>query len=505
MRRAGYPLEGAVAFVDRLWNAPEVRTAETSAGTAGGRAGPSVLVTGALLLGLTAVLALLRFHQLGEWGFWVDEAHTLHDATSPAATVQRFPLGYLVTRTALELHGGATDEWSLRLPSAVFGCLGLLLTAWAFAPVVGGRRAAAAALLLAASGWHLYWSQTARAYTLMLDLSLLGTGFYLRGLVRGRATLVGVGLAAGTLAVFAHPSAALLLPGWVIAPLVLPYLGTRLAKTPPRLFLSIVGLVGLVVLGGWAMAVWRDYHDAKGGGDLRHFVLTTGWYFTPTLIAGALFGAVLGRVRGQPFDVLIAVVCLVVMGAATTMANFALVAAQYVFCLLPWVAVLATVPFGLVRETRRPVLRWTYLALLVVPGLVDIGLYFGPRHGNRPRWREAYAHVWNERGPHDLVFGMAAPVGEYYMAPRRDVLRQHRSLVRLNHFTDHLPPHWSRRGRRTWFVLRREDLGTWDPERRADFLRMLDDECRLELELPIGWTPRDLTVQVYVRGPDGVP
>jgi hypothetical protein len=498
---------GAVAFVDRLWNAPEVRSAETKLGVDAAAPGAFSPRAWALVLGLTAAFALLRLYDLGAWGLWVDEAHTLHDATSPGApplSGQQFPLGYLVVRLALELHGGAADEWVLRLPSALFGVLGILLTAWAFAPVVGRQRAAVAALLVAASGWHLYWSQTARAYTLMQDLSLLGAGLYLRGLARGRPALVIGGLALGTLAIFAHPSAALLLPGWVLAPLVLPYLRVPLPKDPPRLALSVLGAVGLIVLGGWAIRVWIDYQDAKGGASTRHFALTTGWYLGPLLALGAGVGGALAALRRRPFDLLIALVCLVTLGAAVAASGYVLVAAQYVFCLLPWIAVLASVPFGPGADGRAT-LRHAWLALLVLPGLVDMGLYFGPRHGNRPRWREAYAHVWNERGPHDLVFGMAAPVGEYYLAPRRDVLRQHRALIRLDPYTNHLPPHWSRRGRTIWFVLRREDLAAWGAERRAAFLAMLDRECRLELELPVRWTPRDLTVQVWVREQDGVP
>jgi hypothetical protein len=214
-------------------------------------------------------------------------------------------------------------------------------------------------------------------------------------------------------------------------------------------------------------------------------------------------GGVLAFLERRPFDVLVALVCVAVGLVAVVAASRVRVSAQYVFVLLPWIAALATVP--LARLSARPALSAAWLALLLLPGLAECALYFGPRQGNRPRWREAYAHVWNERGPNDLVFGMAAPVGEYYLSPRRQVLRQHRSLVRLNSYTAGRPQLWSRRGRRIWFVVRPEDLGDWERDEREALQELLASECRLDLELPVALTPRDLTVRVYVREPDGVP
>ena len=182
---------------------------------------------------------------------------------------------------------------------------------------------------------------------------------------------------------------------------------------------------------------------------------------------------------------------------ALALAFFVRVSAQYLYMALPWVAALATAPLA----RRTGALSWLYLGLLVLPGLVDIGLYFGPRHGDRPRWREAYAHVFEERAPHDLVYGMAAVVGQYYLDPGSVNLREHRDLVRLNSYTAYEIGRWARRGRRTWFVVRREELGDWPADDRAAFEALLAEECRRTLVLPVRYTPRDLTVEVYVREP----
>ena len=71
--------------------------------------------------------------------------------------------------------------------------------------------------------------------------------------------------------------------------------------------------------------------------------------------------------------------------------------------------------------------------------------------------------------------------------------------MRLNDYNWYVPGQWSLQGRRIWFVVNREDLQTWDRERRARFEELLRDECRLEARFDVGWTPRDLDVAVYSR------
>lgn len=453
---------------------------------------------------LVLVLLLgVRFVGLEHFGLWIDEAHTLHDALSTTSASSRYPLGYWVTRLAIFLCGGAIDEATLRLAPAVCGVLGPLLLVWAFAPALGRGRALAAGLFCAASAWHLYWSQSARAYTLMQDLSLVGAGLYLRGLLEGRPRTLLAGFAVGGLAAFAHPSAALLLPAWVLAPLLLPRLGARLPVEPPRRVLLTVAVGGGVVLSGWAAIVLLDFADSKETEDLlaswEHFVLTTGFYVTPWLGAGALLGGVVALRARRAADLLALAVVVGALGLALVMAVRVRVSAQYVFALLPWIAALATVPLAAARGGRA--WRLSYAGLVVLPGLVSIALYLGPGHGNRPRWREAYAHVFEHRRAQDLVFGMAAVVGQYYLDPGSVDLRQHRDLVRLNGYTAKEPARWSRYGRRTWFVVRREDLRDWPAEDRAAFETLLAEECRLELSLPVRFTPRDLSVEVWVREP----
>lgn len=466
----------------------------------------------AWLLFLAVLLALTRFWRLGRWGLWVDEAFTLHDIEAlggwRAGLAPRGNfLGLAAIGAAVRLSGGWPDEWTLRIVPAVCGALGVPLTFWAFRPRVGRLRAAAAALIVATSSWHLYWSQNARFYTLAQDLALLSSGLFLRGYWKGRVGLSVLAGGAGVVAATAHLSGALV-PG---ALLLAPWLSQRTraalpeAVRRPRAVVTVLALGIALASAPWTLGLWRDYRAAKAADPdvlraVAHFALTTGYYVTPVLGAAALCGALTGLARRSPFDLFALLVCALVLLGATLAATQARVTAQYVFVLLPWIAVLATSPLelGAASERGRLGLGLAWLALIALPQLSRQVLYFTVRHGQRPRWREAYEYVWNERGPDDLVVGMCPPVGEYYLSPDDREPRVPRRIVRIDPWNPGAPYRWARFGRRIWIVMSHEWLDDWGRADARALERYLAESCRLALRLPLEVESRDLGVFVYV-------
>lgn len=478
-------------------------------GEASGRSGR---VTAALLA-LACLLGLTRFTRLGEWGLWIDEAFTFADALHVTDPVN--PLGYGLWRAWLGAVGTLPSEVELRLPAAVFGWLTIPLLYFAGRPLVGGRGAAVASLMLAASSWHLYWSQCARFYTLSMALTLLGAGLALRGVERDRVGLLLVGLALAGLGTGAHPSAAFVLGGLVLGPLLLPR-GARLAPGP-RVRRVCLALLVLGAIGGglWASGVLERWSRVKGRPNLSHLVLSSGFYLTPAIAVAALFGAVAALWTGRGADTepgarnavadgarVALCVSAIGWGAALAASTQMRMSAQYVFVLLPWALLLAAVPLAL--ERGRMALRGAgalaYGALLVAPLLTDSFLYLTVRNGERPAWREAFSLVLEERRAGDLVMGMAAPVGQFYMAPGSTDLRALGALDYLNSYTwDHVVDA-VRTDRRAWFVVQHERFADWpDDGRRDEMRRILREDCRLVAEYPLQVESRDLGVQVYLR------
>lgn len=448
------------------------------------------------------LLGGLRFLELGRWSLWLDEALTLADTHAGGLEVN--PIGYWVS--GWFYGGGHPDEFLLRLPAAIFGLASILATLWAFRPFVGARVASLAAFFLAASVWHLYWSQTARFYTLAQTLALLGGGWLLRGLYGGSSRRTLLGLVLLVLAALTHPSAAFLIGALLVVPWIArwcEWVPGPAAQSRAWTLFFWVGLLALVAGSGWVLRAWFRWEARQGGASPLHFVKTVGYLISPTLGLAFALGAWRQWRRRESFALVgTAVLALSTAGLASC---FVRVSAQYVFVLQPWLAVCAALLFLPAEgETDAQRKRHAWLALVVsLPGLIESALYFTVRHGDRPQWREAYACVFERRAPSDLVLGMDAPVAEYYLDPHTRTVRDWKIVTWLDDWRARVPLDSARYERRTWFVLNRTQLDDWtelptSAENRAEFERLLREECELVATFEVPLTPRDLDVFVYV-------
>lgn len=466
------------------------------------------------ILALALLLGLVRFFRLSEWSLWFDEAATwtdYHHSLDHAGIGN--PLGYRAIGGMVELLGGVPDEFALRFLPALAGWLSIPLAYWAFRSRAGKLPAAAAALLVAANSWHVYWSQNARFYTMAQVLSLFGAGLLIRGLWSRRIPLSVLGFLCAGVAASLHPSAALMLPAFVLAPILVRLL-PRGTGTLPDLRTGTVLLVllaiGVLLRFGWVWRTIGTYIGQKPQSDPAHFVLTTGFYVTPLLGTAALVGCVVAFLRRDAFHLFAAMVPAIALVSALLVSLFARVSAQYVFVALPWFALLACVPLapaeGETAAENGPerkaagFLRAAWLAVLVCPALANVVLYFTVRRGERPQWREAYEYVWNRREEGDLVLGMEASVGEFYLNPSRTELRHTVHVAWLDRYRAREPQRWAEHARRTWYVLNPEQFLDWRPEDATAMRRFLAEECRLVACFPLYVESRDLSVWVYRRG-----
>jgi len=450
------------------------------------------------IVALALALALARLVGLGRYGLWIDEAFSLHDAL--ALRIERltnFPLALAVLRAWLEFTGLPVDEAWLRFPAAACGAASVPLTAWAFRPLLGSRQAWIAAALLGASSWHWFWSQSARGYTLMLVLALLGAGVCVRALVQARPAWFFAGLVVAGAGALAHPTG-----GLVPAALLLAAPITRRRCGAPEWAPSLWVAVALAALGAWALNdwfhdVWGDYSWRKSGSSVAHFVLSTGFYVGAPVGLAALVGGV-GALRSRD-GARTLVLGVAVLGAILPLAAASLVkvSAQYVFVLAPWIAALAA---RALDDELAP--RWrarTLGAFVLVWAAVDVGAYLTVRHGDRPRWRDAYQYVARARGAQDVVLGMAAPTGSYYLDPSQWRVREYGALVPLTQYDVDELRYWSTRERPMWLVLNREDLQDWPRDERQRVEAFLRDQCELRRVFTVRGTPRNLDVEVYLR------
>ncbi|MDH3464709.1 MAG: glycosyltransferase family 39 protein [Gammaproteobacteria bacterium] len=157
----------------------------------------------AIILGVVAVV--LRLYRLGDMEVWLDEALTGYLGYSDD-WLQRVhntpPLYYWIVRNWLAISN--FDASSLRLPSVVAGGLFVVLATLTANEIFGRRAGIFAGLFAALSPLHLYYSQEARAYSLLMT-EIMFVYLMLWRTARGAGTGSWIGLVVGTaMAVYTH-------------------------------------------------------------------------------------------------------------------------------------------------------------------------------------------------------------------------------------------------------------------------------------------------------------
>jgi mannosyltransferase len=152
-----------------------------------GRRAPTRAAVLALLACAIAVGALLRFHELDARSLWNDELSSWAQShySSLAEVIERgvrptpYPPGYQILLYFVE-RGAGDSEVALRMPSAIAGVLAIAAMFLLGREVYGEREGLLGAALLAVSYQPLYYSQEARAYSLLLLFAIVSSTFWLR-------------------------------------------------------------------------------------------------------------------------------------------------------------------------------------------------------------------------------------------------------------------------------------------------------------------------------------
>lgn len=205
---------------------------------------------GWIVLAVVAVALALRLPgHLGS-GLWFDEIATLVSVgRAPLAAVvgdfssdNHHPLYSLLAW--FSLHAFGESAWALRLPAVLFGALSVGML-YLYAGRVGARgEALFAAALLATSYHHVWFSQNARGYTMLLFFALAASYAFERLVEAGDRLALALYVAAVALAVYTHLTAAFLVAGHLAALVVhrRSHRSTPLAGSRWRLPLTAVAL-----------------------------------------------------------------------------------------------------------------------------------------------------------------------------------------------------------------------------------------------------------------------
>jgi mannosyltransferase len=252
-----------------------------------------------LVLVLTFLALGLRLYRLSNQSFWIDEVYSVFTATVPFDQVDSYstevsnslPTYFLIL--GLFVQGSNSDiEWLARLPSALAGALSVPV----FIGVVYCWRrhtgtALLAGLLLAVNPLHIWYSQEARAYALMLFFGLLTILFLELALFSGRSEWLTFYLFSALIAATLHYTA-LEIIGLCIVWHVL-YLfrqGIPIIRIIKQLLVHLP--IGIGVL----MLMFIKLNPSAGGYRRADSVLQFGYTFM-TFLGGYSFGPSLTEIQ----------------------------------------------------------------------------------------------------------------------------------------------------------------------------------------------------------------
>lgn len=490
---------------------------------------------GYALLAITALAAALRFLHLGEWSLWGDEAHTWRDATMPLdgfLDQQRaaYALPFLLLRGLLALGWIGEDPVSLRLPFALIGIATVPLLGLCGRRLIGAWPAVLAAGVLAVHPWHVYWSQNARGYVIVVLAAVVAVD-RMFAFVRDERTrdVLAVWLAIA-LATVSHPTS------FVLAFAFVAFLWLRGAPLDRgRLVRLVLGAGALALALPWLLQQsFTDFMRAKSTPSLLHLVQTTGFYFRPVPLLMAAVGLwQLRHVGGR--DRVLALGCVAIapfVVLAVVGSGLVLTTARYAICVLPvvtWLAAFAALQVaaavqrapGLGRPLRL-LAAGVLPALLVLEHARSLGDYYTIEHGQRARWSEAAEFLraradgrplrvatinyptmlyylkpgfWSNRVPREFVENRVTSIEDWMI---RGGVDQNSNKVCEPGAANHLD--WHRRSARDAnslfaFVVTLPELAEKDPDN--ELLDAIRAECHLVLHLPCWVGPKDESLYVF--------
>ncbi len=376
-----------------------------------------------LLLLITLLAAALRFYKLGAWSFWGDEVITVDRASHGLFYNGVSLIATSRILTWLSLNWFDISEWSARLPAALAGIVSIPILYFPIRKIFGPITALLAMLFLAVAPWHLYWSQNARFYAVLLLFYTLALLTFYIGIEKDRPLYLLLAMLFLGLAMMERLSSLLLMPV-IVAYLglvaILPFekpAGLRLRNL--ILFFAPGMLAGIVLALPYLRDPARWWTNMAWLNNNPFWLLAGVVYYIglPVICIGGLSGLyfLFKKERAALLLLLGAIVPIVVVMAISL---FQYTANRYILVALPcWLILAALGAKELFWDTppKARVLALGALAILVIGPLSENFLYYRYQNGNRDDWKSAFAYIQQQRAPEDLIVVPNALLGKYYL------------------------------------------------------------------------------------------
>ena len=456
-----------------------------------------------MLICIVGIGAFLRFWNLGEWSFWIDEALTVLDAEAFSLSNSPInPIPYIAAKFSVFIGGKLSflidggDEWNSRLIFGIAGILSIPIVFCLGQTLYNNRVGLLAAAFVALSNWHLFWSQNVRSYIFTFLFAVLTAWFFYRSLENDSTLLTICALFSCICLILSHLLAAAIVPALAVYA-ILCLLEERNRKRWLNLLLFFlpftipVLMLALPQIRGYISSGWG--HNEWGRSPL--YIILTLVQGVSIPIAVTAFFAVIVKPFDRPTNFLIcfAGVPLVLLLIASQFQN---VAGYYLFWTTPAYFILAAVAcIYLWEAVAADKYRWFKILLpcLIIAVLLSQDyLYFRLENGGRPKWREAFETIQVEKNSTDILVLSEPEMARYYMPTLEAV-----DIDKLVKDKVGFEKEWKNAGwKRLWFIVDVASFNVFD----ADItVRNWIRERGHKIEtLPAFSRAKDRTIHIYL-------
>lgn len=372
--------------------------------------------------------SFLRLTALNRQSLWFDEADVVVRAQQPMAEVMRTfvapgengPIYNLML--ALWIRVAGISEIAVRLPSAVFGVLALPLVYLLARRIAGSTVALIATALLAMSPYHIWYSQEAKMYTMVVFLALVSTYALIMALEKNHRWWWVAYAAVTTLMFYTHV-ATILVFGAQFLYAVATWKQWQDRRRPWAIAIAVLTLP-YVPIGLWAMRV------IGGGAETWHPAVTL-WnaleifgikfavdrYDDDIRIWASILYAVLAVAgiaglaywrRREKWWLLVSLLVVVpVIGLWLVSLQQSVFSDRYGIVALPFYLILVAAALGwMLRRQYAWLLAVLAMVLLVSFAWAPIRDVNRTHSAEKEDWRSAYAWVADRREPGDALVVM---------------------------------------------------------------------------------------------------
>ena len=455
---------------------------------------------------LTIIAALIRFWKLSDWSFWADEVFTIQDARDNSYFPSINPLIYFFVSLSIKIFG--VNEWSARFSPCIIGILTIPILYFPLRAIFGSKTAIIAVLFTALSPWHLFWSQSARGYSLTFLFSSLSALTFFIALETDNLKFVVIALATTILSILSHFLSVLLVPAMFVYSALLyllpvekpaglrwknmgiffgPFLLTALIFLIPKYFHYLVS--------GWGHNQWSR--------SPIYILFTLGYGIgIPTVVSAILiiFDASL-RIYKNPRKIdkrYLFLLCYagVPLGICLIFSMFLNIAGYYLFFTVPAYFVLAACGCAFLIDAmpQRKLIGIIATAVIAVTFISEDYLYFQFENGGRAKWREALNTVKVSMNPKDQVIVAIPRLAEYYL-PEATIIRAEDVMSDISKFEKE----WDVKTQNIWIIINERSFQVID--RDMKFRNWVYSTSRLVAEYPLYARIMNRTIRVYKYSP----